>query len=120
MKIDIEIAAFQAQYASPMGAIALKAFLHVQRELYYKAVRSLQASVDAYCTSTQNTSDPVCGFPMPPSLPEGVMERLESESYADPLYSGGTYLGWCELWQFPDGMGGFYEMYRNCNWVYVP
>lgn len=79
--------------------------------VYYTVVYNSSTALEAYCDSTSSGS-------------------LECNPHFNPNY-GGAYTGrqdvlygrgsggfemTCELWRFPDGMGGYYLMERNCRY----
>ncbi|WJG08956.1 hypothetical protein [Aliiglaciecola sp. LCG003] len=104
------------------GQIVAEIVFQAQRDIYYYAVINSQESVDAYCQSTLNTSDPLCNTPdpVPPAL---IFDRLqlENRSLTNSRYnSTGTITATCELWSFPNGWGGVYFLQRNCTFRYIP
>jgi hypothetical protein len=90
-----------------------------QARAYYTAVRSF--GKEFYCNVNPNR--PICLF-----------DDVNDGIFNDPEGSGGTLYGGtselyqpigstqfeytvitCELWKFPDGSGGFYELMLNCE-----
>uniref|UniRef100_UPI00387FA23B hypothetical protein n=1 Tax=Pseudoalteromonas mariniglutinosa TaxID=206042 RepID=UPI00387FA23B len=110
------------------------ALLFAARAVYYEAVAHSDLAFVAFCLATpiigypecegalavylydnlEHTDDTTNGTPTG-STSDGWMGGLQTGGY------GGHIIVWvCELWKFPNGEGGHYEMHRNCTYYYQP
>ncbi|MCC2616345.1 hypothetical protein LJ739_08845 [Aestuariibacter halophilus] len=100
------------------GAVIFRALFQEKADKFYKGV--VYFGEGAYCAATQNTQAQECIDP-PMTPPSSVLARIEEEHHYDPTYFGSGFAASnCELWQFPNGLGGFYYMFRNCTWSITP
>lgn len=103
-------------------------FYYRTAKLYYETVVHADAAFTAYCKGKSGSTHPECDESL------WLKDRLQhtnetlSGSYsgnADPIISPGvginggtvTYTVICEVWEFPDGNGGTYELLRNCSYI---
>lgn len=101
---------------SSTGAMLLTLALSSQAEVYYLAVKNSPTATNAYCNSTQYTNAAECAPNAP--LQGGGPGGFTNDSY--PGMGGGSIFQSCELWQFPNGNGGYYYLERNCSFYMVP
>ncbi|MBH0047928.1 MULTISPECIES: hypothetical protein [Pseudoalteromonas] len=115
---DIDNLADKIEIKTLFGSVIIRALLQERAELYYLGV--VKFGDTAYCSSTQNTTSDICGHDASP--PEGVLLRIAEEGNYDPILHGesGSLHSSCELWQFPNGAGGYYYLELNCTWSYTP
>ena len=90
----------------------IKMGLQARAQAYYYAVANSTLAMDAYCNASPGFS-PECNGA------EGFRTG-ESVDSLGPTQAGYSYTGSCELWQFPDGSGGYYYMNRNCTYQRAP
>jgi len=103
-------------WSSVTGKALVSLLLSSQAELYYQFVKNHPIALAAYCGATQNTSAAECAPNAP--LQGGSGGGYATISY--PSLNGGTMFQSCELWRFPNGLGGHYVIERNCTFHYVP
>jgi hypothetical protein len=103
-------------WESSTGRILFGVLIRAQAKAYYSAVKNSPAALEAYCSFTQNTSAAECAPNAP--LQGGSGGGYATISY--PSSNGGTIFQSCELWRFPDGLGGHYVIERNCSFQLIP
>lgn len=93
--------------------------------LYYKAIAYNDAAFIAFCeASPQNASFPECDPALISYLKDNLNEHDDTDggTQMEPREQRGTVFGYginyrsysCELWRFPNGLGGYYYLFRNC------
>jgi hypothetical protein len=95
--------------------IVLRAVLEVQAGLYYGEVATLPEALSAYCASAAGPSGEC------PSTSQNTASgtKIDNTTFTSTGGSGQIITYGCELWQFPDGNGGYYYLYRNCKQTYI-
>lgn len=105
-----------ASAGSAFSKITMRLVLEAQAGIYYYAVSTSKEALNAYCNNTMSSSVDCIGLPGQSS---SGGTKISDETFTS--YEGGyTFTYGCELWQFPDGNGGYYYMYRNCKQAYIP
>lgn len=103
-------------------------FYYRMAKIYYETVVHADVAFEAYCVGKNGNTHPECDESL------WLKDRLQhtdetiSGSYsgsAGPIttpgvgVNGGTVMFTviCEVWEFPNGKGGTYEMLRNCSYI---
>ncbi|QBL08920.1 hypothetical protein E0Z06_05020 [Rheinheimera sp. D18] len=103
-------------WSSNTGKVLLGLILSSQAEIYYQFVKNHPIAITAYCDATQNTNAAECAPNAP--LQGGSGGGYITDNY--PHTNGGSIFQSCELWRFPDGLGGYYVLEKNCSFHYIP
>lgn len=94
-----------------VGSKIIKKFHILKAKAFYRTVANSNRALEAYCGSKDSTFDDCKAY-----FNGSSSGGSKVGSTSTPGSSGGyTYVTKCDLYQLPDGKGGFYYMYLNCT-----
>ena len=104
------------------------------KDAYYSGVANLDRAFEAFCDATPNPAQhPECDEQLADYLQDNINYNNQvddsmintgnsavTSAPANSITGGGltggsSFTYSCEIWQFPDGDGGYYYMLRNCH-----
>jgi hypothetical protein len=91
----------------------LEIHLNARAEIYHLAVLNAEGAREAYCDNTTANSPGECNEDIFEGTIQGDLFTTVNRVFASNGGTDGINLI-CELWQYPDGNGGYYYLEQNC------